>query len=1346
MIVSITIRQISFKKVLILYSNDCTLHCLLLLYYDEVGCRVSMMLVTMIRKLRNSRKTSVGIIAFCLLVTAIVLQQLPSAYGAPTTYLSDNFTGTTIDTAKWVEVDTGGAGGATGNVRQNGTLTVGSSFSSPNWGINTLRSVNAFEATELEVSAVMTRASDQLLGYGDSNFTTAGTRAYIIDLTSTVLALSWSGGALQASTSCGGVTQGATYKLKVITTGFEVYKNNSLICTLAPNASHLVNNKPVFLQSSVAASTFDDVLVTGTTAAPGVPTNVITTTNTSQVGLTWTTPSAAGSTAITDYLVEYKLSSSGAWDTFADGVSTATTATVTGLINNSSYDFRISAINSIGTGTASSIVSATPSIPVAPGAPTIGLSTAGNGLAYVTFTPPSSNGGALITGYTVTASPGGATATGSGSPITVTGLTNGVSYTFTVQATNSADTSSASAQSNAVTPATGSTVLTDDFTGTTINTTKWNEVDAAGSGGTAGNIQQNGVLSISNSYVNTTWGATSLISQDSYQRTSLEISAKMTAGSNQLLGYGDYQFGTASNKAYLLYISGSSVWGVSWENGTYTITMSCGTVAVGAMYKLKVVGGGFEIYKNNTLQCLHQTSTVVSNKPVFLQSQSTASTFDDLLVNGVTVPLVAPDAPLIGTASPGNTQASITFTPPMSTGGSPVTGYTVTASPGGATATGSGSPITVTGLTNGVSYTFTVQATNAIGTSSASAASNTITPTAPSAPSQVHNLQANGVSKQVLLSWDKVIASPMTVTDYIVEYKTVAETGWHSYSDEVSASTKTVVRGLENNTAYSFRVAAVNDVGQGTFANTVDASTKPINTLSFVITGESNSGGIGLNSDASTSEVASRSSVQVMNLTSGNFLFENLDIGTNNLRDHAGLESYYANSHGLELPLANATEAKAFPDLPQVYLTKTGQGGSIISQWNVGGAYWTKFLQRTIAAKTQLPTDKQWVVWLSLGINDAIAGTPTTTWKSAMVAHLNKIKADLPGVIIIMTGFQSMTGSGGGYPTYNTVIDELAAEEAHVFAISSSGAALRDSNHWSSAGIKTVGARMVTTTKDMLGLSYPGKPTSLTAMPSAERVALSWAAPDADGGASISDYKIEYKLHSANTWSIFSDDTSLTTTAEVAGLASGSDYDFRVSAINANGVGNGAVATSTTPDTQAPIISSVAVVTTANNATISWTTDELSSSSVEYGLTADYGITTPLSDISPGTTSHTIILSSLSPCTTYHYRVISSDDGNFLSKSSHATFLTAGCSPTRIAASGTQNSMPTLDDTAQPAILDNPVVSSKSEPNNTIELAEAPSPSKGADNTALQVGIGGLVGLITAGSTYLIFRKIKPVR
>ena len=241
--------------------------------------------------------------------------------------------------------------------------------------------------------------------------------------------------------------------------------------------------------------------------------------------------------------------------------------------------------------------------------------------------------------------------------------------------------------------------------------------------------------------------------------------------------------------------------------------------------------------------------------------------------------------------------------------------------------------------------------------------------------------------------------------------------------------------------------------------------------LAFVFTGESNSGGKGLNSDATASELAPQPSVKIMNLTSGLFGFENLLIGTNNLRDHAGLEAGYNLWHGFELELANLAEANMFPGNPSVYLIKTGQGGSTVNQWDVGGAsgYWTKFLQRTNAGKSQLPGNTQWVVWMSLGINDAIAGTPIDAWKAAMEAHISKIKIQLPGAIIILTRFDSMPGAY--LAPYNAAIDQMASELSNVSIVDSTGAAIFDDGyHWNYSGLKTVADRMAALTKQVLHL------------------------------------------------------------------------------------------------------------------------------------------------------------------------------------------------------------------------------------------------------------------------------------
>jgi hypothetical protein len=89
-------------------------------------------------------------------------------------------------------------------------------------------------------------------------------------------------------------------------------------------------------------------------------------------------------------------------------------------------------------------------ISIAPGSPTSVVATAGNSSASVAFVAPTNNGGSAITGYTVTSNPGNISVSGTTSPINVTGLTNGTSYTFTVVATNVMGNSAASTASSAV--------------------------------------------------------------------------------------------------------------------------------------------------------------------------------------------------------------------------------------------------------------------------------------------------------------------------------------------------------------------------------------------------------------------------------------------------------------------------------------------------------------------------------------------------------------------------------------------------------------------------------------------------------------------------------------------------------------------------------------------------------------------------------------------------------------------------------------------------------------------------------------------------------------------------------
>ena len=133
-------------------------------------------------------------------------------------------------------------------------------------------------------------------------------------------------------------------------------------------------------------------------------------------------------------------------------VTADTTQTVfTGLTRGQSYSFTVVATNAVGDSPASAQSDAvTPT--TLPLAPTEVTATGGHQSATITWTAPTSQ--APITGYTITATPGSATATVDGDQTStrITGLTNGTTYTFTVTATSSAGDSGPSAASNPVTP------------------------------------------------------------------------------------------------------------------------------------------------------------------------------------------------------------------------------------------------------------------------------------------------------------------------------------------------------------------------------------------------------------------------------------------------------------------------------------------------------------------------------------------------------------------------------------------------------------------------------------------------------------------------------------------------------------------------------------------------------------------------------------------------------------------------------------------------------------------------------------------------------------------------------
>ena len=186
------------------------------------------------------------------------------------------------------------------------------------------------------------------------------------------------------------------------------------------------------------------VTISYVTGAPGAPTNVTGVAQDGAVALGWNAPLSTGGSDLTDYVVQYAPASSPtSWTTFNDGVGTGTSTVVTGLTDGTAYVFQVSAVNSFGTGdpsTASASIS--PSAP--PSAPVISTVTPGDGTLSVAFPAPASGSPILNYQYQVNGDGNWISAGTATSPITVTGLVNGTSYSVQVRAVSAIGAGAAS--------------------------------------------------------------------------------------------------------------------------------------------------------------------------------------------------------------------------------------------------------------------------------------------------------------------------------------------------------------------------------------------------------------------------------------------------------------------------------------------------------------------------------------------------------------------------------------------------------------------------------------------------------------------------------------------------------------------------------------------------------------------------------------------------------------------------------------------------------------------------------------------------------------------------------------
>jgi hypothetical protein len=585
---------------------------------------------------------------------------------------------------------------------------------------------------------------------------------------------------------------------------------------------------------------------------PNAPTATVT--SASSVTVNWSAPSDTGP-AITGYQVNDTDTTTSATATDVcptSDSSTAVNCSVTGLTPGDTYTFTVAAINIVGTGNFSAastglLVNAVPGTPAAPTA-----AGASSTSITVTWVAPTDTGTAII-GYQVndknvtTSATGTNVCVGSESSstvtCTVTGLTAGDSYTFTVAAINSYGTGSFSPASNAVLlvvpgkPAAPTTSVAS-ATSATVNWVAPTDSGPAISGyqvnddnTTTATLGTDVCGPASDSSTALTCTATGLTPGDHYTFTVAAINAVGTGlfsnASTSLLVNGVPGTPAAPTTTVASATSASITWVAPSDpgtaiigyqvNDTNTTTSTNGTnVCTGSTTSTAVTCTKTGLIAGDTY-----TFTVAAINTAGTGTYSPPST--PLLVNAVPG---TPNAPTATGATP--TSITVTWNTPSDTG-TAITGYevndtntttTVTATDVCASSEISTSvTCAVSGLTTGDSYTFTVAAINIYGTGTFSPASNAVSLVVPGTPAAPTAVAATGTSATV--TWLAPTDTGPAIYGYEVNDTNTTTTATATNvcpSSESSTTVSCTVTGLTLDDTYTFTVAAINVVGTSPFS------------------------------------------------------------------------------------------------------------------------------------------------------------------------------------------------------------------------------------------------------------------------------------------------------------------------------------------------------------------------------------------------------------------------------------------------------------------------------------------------------------------------------------------------
>ena len=509
----------------------------------------------------------------------------------------------------------------------------------------------------------------------------------------------------------------------------------------------------------------------------------------------------------------------------------------------------------------------------------------------------------------------------------------------------------------------------------------------------------------------------------------------------------------------------------------------------------------------------------------------------------------------------------------------------------------------LTGLTAGTLYHFRISASDASG-NLATSSDLTFTTTAP------------------------VSSAPTVTVEAVSSLATSSATLNGTVTADGNASS--TVRGFNYglNTSYGSTASTTGSFGTGAFSQGVSGLTP--STLYHVQAFATNSGGTGTSSDVTfTTSAPPDTTPPVISsiATSSTVSTATISWSTN---ENATSTVRYGTTTGY----GSASSSAALSTSPSITVSGLAAATTYhfqINSWDAASNLATSsdvVIITTAAPDTTAPV-------ISSVASSTTTSTATVTWTTNENAS-STVEYGLT------TGYGSASSSVTLETSHSLILSGLSEGTQYHFRVSSTDA----------SGNRATSSDYILTTSVTPDTTGPVI-SSISASPLITSATITWTTNE--NATSTVNYGLTTGYGSASSSVAAATSHSI----GLSGLTGSTLYHYQIKVWDASGnlttASDATFTTSAVPDTTAPVISSIASSTAENTATVTWTTNEAASSTIEYGLTSSYGNTTADATL---LTSHSIDLSGLALNTTYHFRVSSTDASGNRATSSDYLFTT----------------------------------------------------------------------------------------